>query len=315
MNCPACQSEARRFGKDRKGNQRFQCTACKKLFADAPVRPLGDMRIEMDKAVACLKLLMEGMSVRSIMRFTGVDRTTILALMVMMGDRCETLLTKRIQNLPVVDVQCDEIWGFVKMKEKTRQANCPENNDVGDAYCFVALERETKLVLAWHVGRRDTENAAEFAWKLADATTGRFQITTDGFRSYAKAIPSMIPQADFAMLVKEYATKDHAHRYSPGEVIGTTKVPCCGNPDPSKICTSHVERKNLNIRMQNRRMTRLTNAHSKKLENHVAAFALQFAFNNFCRVHSTLKMTPAMKAGLEDHAWTIEELILKTSTQ
>lgn len=314
MNCPACQNEARKFGKDRYGNQRFQCLTCRKTFSDRPAKVLGTMRLDLDKAAKVLHLLLEGMSIRSASRISGTNRSTIIDLMVKIGDRCEEMLAGRIQDMPVVDVQCDEIWGFVKMKEKTRQDNDVADPTVGDAYCFVAIERSTKMVLAWHLGRRSSEDAHEFARKLSDATTGRFQITTDGFKPYQRAVPTMMPWADFATLVKDYATKDDHHRYSPGEVVAQYKTPCCGNPDPDRICTSHIERKNLTIRMQNRRMTRLTNAHSKKWENHRAAFALQFAFNNFCRVHMTLKMTPAMKAGIEDHPWTIKELIEKTST-
>jgi hypothetical protein len=165
----------------------------------------------------------------------------------------------------------------------------------------------------------------EFCEKLRKATTGRFQVTTDGFKSYRAGIPGFIPAADFAVLIKTYATKDD-HKYSPGEVNGTIKTACCGNPDPNKICTSHVERHNLTIRMGNRRMTRLTNGFSKKWQNHQASLALTFAYYNFCRPHQTLtetsvpegepriKTTPAMKAGLEDHPWTIKELIEHLST-
>jgi len=314
MLCPVCQTEARKFGKDRHGNQRFQCLECKKTFSDTPARPLGEMRLPLAEAVLCLKLLVEGNSIRSAARISGTNRSTIIDLLLLIGERCETMLAGRIKNVPVVDVQCDEIWGFVGMKEKTRVRQHPELSEVGDAYCFTAIERETKLLLAWHLGTRSTEDTIYFAGKLADATTGNFQITTDGFKPYASAIPVILPNADFAQLIKEYATKVD-HKYSPGEVIGTRKKPINGNPAEHRISTSHVERSNLTIRVGNRRMTRLTNAFSKKWENHQASLALTFAYYNFCRVHQTLKMTPAMKAGLEDHAWTLEELILKTSTQ
>jgi IS1 family transposase len=252
------------------------------------------------------------------MRLTGTNRTTILALLALIGPRCEAMFEDRIKNLPVNDIQADEVWGYVGMKEKTRDRTCPDAVGVGDAYCFFGLERNTKLVLAWHVGRRSSEDAHEFADKLALATTGRFQITTDGFKPYRSAIPGAMSGADFAVLIKTYATKDD-HRYSPGEVSGTIKEPCCGNPDPAKICTSHIERSNLTVRMQNRRMTRLTNAFSKKWENHRASFALFFMHYNYCRPHQTLtqdagrKTTPAMAAGLEDHVWTLRELVEKST--
>jgi len=314
MLCPTCQTEARRFGKDRNDNQRYQCQVCKATFADRPARPLGDMRIDLDKAVSCLQLMLEGMSVRAIMRVTGTNRNTVLSLLAKMGERCERLLEGRIAGVPVVDVQCDEIWGFVKMKEKTRKRKHPDEADVGDAYCFVGIERETKLVLAWHLGKRSSEDTYDFADKLAGATSGRFQVTTDGWKPYQGAIPDAFPQGvDFGVLIKEYATKADEGRYSPGEVIGTTKKECCGNPDPDRICTSHVERQNLTMRMGMRRLTRLTNAHSKKWANHSAALSLHFAYYNLCRVHMTLKKTPAMAAGLEDHPWTLRELVEKST--
>jgi len=249
------------------------------------------------------------------MRLTGVNRNTILDLLALIGEHCKSLLAGRIKSVPVVDVQADEVWGFVKMKEKMRSRTQSEADGVGDAYCFIGMERGTKLILAWHLGRRTSEDAEEFVAKLAEATTGNFQITTDGFEQYKTAIPNAMSGADFVQPVKYNATKDDAHRYSPGEVTGTTKVPCCGNPDIDRVLTSHVERQNLTVRMQNRRMTRLTNAFSKMWENHSAALALLFAYYNFCRPHQTLtalrkrKQTPAMEAGLEDHVWTLQELV------
>jgi transposase-like protein/IS1 family transposase len=319
MQCQTCQNEARKFGKDRDGNQRYQCLTCGKTFSDRPERLLGDMRISLDRALVVLHHLVEGVSIRSTMRLTGANKNTIISLLELMGERCEKLLAGRITSMPVVDVQCDEIWGFVQMKEKTRQRTRPEQPEIGDAYCFVGIERETKLILAWHLGRREKEDAEEFANKLAVATTGRFQITTDGFKPYRTAIPSAMSGADFAQLVKQYATKADEGRYSPGEVIGTIKTPVNGNPDPKRITTSHVERSNLSIRMQTRRMTRLTNAFSKKWANHAYAMALYFAYYNFCRPHQTLTerrerpTTPAMEAGLEDHAWTLQELVEKST--
>ncbi len=147
MNCPACQNEARKFGKDRYGNQRFQCLTCKKTFSDRPTKPLGTMRLDLDAAAKILHLLLEGMSIRSASRISGTNRSTIIDLVVKIGERCEEMLKGRIHDMPVVDLQCDEVWGFVKMKEKTRAENCPDRPEVGDAYCFVALERNTKMVV------------------------------------------------------------------------------------------------------------------------------------------------------------------------
>ena len=316
MLCPACQVEPRKFGKDRKGNQRYQCPACKKTVTDVPAAPLGSMRLPLDKAVLCLQLLVEGNSLRSTTRIARVNLRTVIDLLVLVGDRCEAMMEGRIKGVPVIDVQCDEVWGFVGMKEKTRLMKHPELADAGDAYTFTAVERESKLVLAWHLGTRTAEDTAYFAGKLAAATAGEFQISTDGFKPYATAIPGAMPHAHFAQIVKTYATKEDGKnaRYSPGEVTGTVKTPRNGSPDPDRISTSHVERHNLTIRMGNRRMTRLTNAFSKKWENHQASLALTFAYYNFCRVHQTLKTTPAVKAGLTDHQWTLEELVRESST-
>ena len=314
MLCPTCQAEARKFGHDRDGNQRYQCRTCHKTFSDRPAKPLGSMRLEMDKALQVLQLLLEGMSVRATMRVTRVNRNTILDLLVHVGDHCEMMLEDRIQKVPVKDVQVDEVWGYVFCKEKKRTDKYHGQDEIGDAYCFIGMERTTKLILAWHLGRRSTDDTHTFAHKLALATSGEYQVTTDGFGPYRLAIPMELEDGiAFATLVKTYATKDD-HRYSPGEVSGTIKTPCCGKVDPARICTSHVERTNLTVRMQDRRMTRLTNAFSKKWDNHRASMALHFAYFNYCRVHMTLKTTPAVVAGLESRPWTLRELV-ERSTQ
>jgi hypothetical protein len=164
------------------------------------------MRLDMDKAIQVLHHLVEGTSVRATMRLTGVNRSTILGLLVLVGERCEKLLEGRISGVSVVDVQCDEIWGFVNMKEKTRLQKHPELAEVGDAYCFVGIERESKLILAWHLGTRCPDDTEDFAVKLSLATSGNFQITTDGFTPYRTIISNTLPEADFAQLVKKYAT-------------------------------------------------------------------------------------------------------------
>ncbi len=312
MRCLFCQTEARKFGKDRDGNQRFQCLTCRKTFSERPARPLGSMRIDLDKALVCLHHLVEGVSIRATMRLTGTNRNTILDLLALVGPNCERLLASRIKDLPVENVEVDEVWGFVGMKEKTRERFYKDQDEVGDAYCFIGMERDTKLILTWHLGRRCPEDTREFIHKMAHATTGRFQITTDGYKPYKTAIPAILGNTDFAQLVKEYATKDD-HKYSPGEVSGTKKIVRNGDPDKGKICTSHVERQNLTVRMGNRRMTRLTNAFSKKWANHRAMLALSFCYYNYCRTHQTLKTTPAIAAGLETEVWTLRELVERST--
>ncbi len=266
------------------------------------------MRLRLDRALLCLRLIVEGNSIRSTERITGVHRDTILGLLEVAGLRAEKLLSERIRGLGVKDVQCDELWGWVGMKEKNKTV---ETDLLGDAYCFVAIERNTKLILAWHLGRRSAHDTRLFTEKLREATTGRFQITTDGFQPYVTAIErSFGIDVDFAQLVKVYSSPgDGEQRYSPGEVVDAVVIPRIGMPDYQRICTSHVERQNLTMRMCVRRLTRLTNAFSKKWVNLKYAIALHFAYYNFCRIHKTLRVTPAMEAGLTDHTWTLAELL------
>ncbi len=323
MVCHNCQNEAKKRGKDRHGLQRYQCKPCKKSFIEPQEKPLDNMYLPIEKAVQCLNLLLEGCSLRSTERLTGVNINTLMKLLVIAGERCERLLNERIQNMPVKDVECDELWCFVQMKEKTLKAMPEETKEelgwqqidkLGDAYTFVGFERNTKLVLAWHLGRRTAEDTWAFTKKLARATYDeRFQVTTDGFSPYRWHMIKELEHKgfDFAQLIKHYAAPDSDdHRYSSPVVVKTTSEIIFGNPDPKRICTSIVERQNLTIRMQMRRFTRLTNAFSKKWENLKAALALFFAYYNFCRKHSSIKkQTPAMASGLTDHVWSISELL------
>jgi transposase-like protein/IS1 family transposase len=308
MTCETCHIECKKFGRDRKGHQRFRCRQCLKTATEPHNGHFFNMYTPSEKAGLILKMFVEGVSARSIERLTGVHRDTILNLLVLSGDRCEQLLEERIRQHPVSDVQCDEIWGFVGCKEKRNVTGDPM---LGDAYCFVAIERNTKLALTWHLGRRTARDTFAFTEKINEATRGQFQITTDGFKPYVDAVHhSLGTRVDFAQLVKVYAApSDGEHRYSPAEVVDVVPVPQWGEPDLNRICTSHVERQNLSIRMGMRRMTRLTNAFSKKWENLKAAYAVWFAFYDFCRVHQTLRVTLAMEAGITDHIWTIGELL------
>lgn len=310
MTCHNCQSRCKKFGKDRKGYQRYRCAQCSKTFTEPHRGNFFGMYTPSEKSVLILKMLCEGMSVRSVERLTGVHRDTILKLLVLAGERCQRLLEERIKGISVADVQCDEIWGYVGCKEANNKSGEPSH---GDAYCFVALERNSKLVISWHLGRRTARDTIAFTEKINEATRGEFQITTDGFRPYVDAIEySLGTRVDFAQLVKVYSNpRDGEQQYSPGEVVDAVPVPQWGNPDVDKICTSHVERQNLSIRMGMRRMTRLTNAFSRKWENLKAAYALWFAWYNFCRVHSTLRVTPAMEAGVTNRVWTIHEMLVE----
>lgn len=272
------------------------------------------MRISLDRAEMCLKLLLEGMSIRSVQRITGLHQETILNLITLAGERCEKLMRDRIKGVAVKDVEADEIWGFVQCKNRHKLHKGITDPKVGDAYTWLGIERNTKLILAWHLGQRDMTDCETFTEKLHEATQGRFQLTTDGFRPYENAVSySLGTRVDYAMLIKIYGNPDPdgEHKYSPPEVVETVTKIMIGDTDPSRICTSIVERSNLSKRTSIRRLTRLTNAFSKKWENLRAMLAVYFAYYNFCRIHSTIRCTPAMEAGITKTVWTVRELLAR----
>lgn len=301
-----------RFGRHRNGLRRFRCPQCKRTYTEAHRRTLGSMYISEERAALALRLLVEGNSLRSPERITGMDLNTLMSLLVKAGDRCQTVMVERIVNIPVRDVQADEIWGFCYKKEKERRESEKGVYGIGDAWCYVGIERHSKLILAWELGKRDPQTTYRFIGKLRYATGDqRFQLTTDGLSLYKPAVELVLRgYADYAQLVKVYSSpREGEQRYSPGDVVEAVPVPVMGLPKRHRICTSHIERQNLSIRMGMRRMTRLTNGFSKKWENLEAAYALWFAYYNFCRVHQTPRATPAMEAGITDHVWTLAELI------
>jgi IS1 family transposase/transposase-like protein len=310
-SCRSCGGPTIGWGKDKEGNPRRKCKACRSTFGIIPARPLGAMRLDLDKAVLCVSLLTEGSSIRSTERITGVHRDTICSLLVKVGEKCEALLNRLVRHIPVKDVQADELWCFVGMKERTKKITKNGDPEMGDAYTFVGLERDSKLALAFHLGRRTSEDASFFAAKLAAATTGNFQLSTDGFNAYPAAIEEHLGgRVDYGQIVKTFGeTTDSEHRYSPPAIISAEKVVISGNPLEERICTSHVERTNLHIRMSMRRFTRLTNAFSRKRDNLRAALALHFAAYNFTWMHSSIRMTPAMKAGIARKPWTVRDLL------
>lgn len=312
MVCEKCQVKCQRFGTHRNGLRRFRCPMCHKTYTEAHEQTLGDMYIPEEKAMLAVQLLIEGNSIRSTERITGLDRNTIMKLLVKAGEKCEKVMGRVIVGVPVRDVECDEIWAFVGKKEGHKKEAEKNNETIGDQYCFVAIERNTKLVLNFALGRRTQQTTDVFIEGLRHATSRQhFQITTDGFAPYRGAIANTLEdRVDFAQLIKVYKSPSEGEgRYSPAEVVSTEVVPVIGQPDPKRICTSIVERQNLTIRMQMRRLTRLTNAFSKKWDNLWSAYCLHFAYYNFCRIHRSIRVTPAMESKLTDHVWDLKELL------
>jgi IS1 family transposase len=254
--------------------------------------------------------LVEGCSIRAVSRMTGFSTNTITKLLVEMGEACRQYHDQHVQGVNAKRVQCDEIWSFVgaKMANATNQQ---VEDGWGDAWTWTAIEADSKLVISYLVGQRGAAWAKVFMKDVASRVTSRIQLTTDGHRAYAEAVEGAFGcDVDYAMLIKLYGTETALdRRYSTGSCIGTQTAVLAGSPDPLHISTSYVERLNLTTRMQIRRFTRLTNAFSKKWENHEAAIALHFMHYNFCRIHKTLRVTPAMEAGLSGHVWTVEELV------
>lgn len=263
------------------------------------------------KLEAVLSLIVEGASIRSTERLTGVHRDTILRHLVRVGQGCARLLDHEMRNLACEQLQVDEMWSFVRKKQRWVEPDEVEDGRVGDVWVFIALATDSRLVPAYRVGKRTAAETQAFVEDLSSRLVNRVQISSDQLSYYASAVAqSFGPDADYAQLVKAFETRAVGPgRYSPPTVIGTTKVTILGNPDPDDVSTSYVERNNLNVRMGLRRFTRLTNAFSKKLENHEAAVALWFAWYNFGRPHTTLRVTPAMAAGVASSVWTMPEMI------
>lgn len=315
MTCKKCEhGTAKRFGKTAAGTGRYRCRDCGATFTEPkPAGPLGTHTTSIVDAERVFMLLTEGMSVRAISRVTGVHKTTILALLVTIGAKCERLLTERIVDVRPAHVQADEAWTFVQKKQKRLKTDDPA--DFGDQYVWLGLDSDRKLILAHHVGKRDHVNAYEFIGALNRriAPAHRFQLTTDGLEGYVPSVEEHFgADVDFAQLVKNYLPPrtDGPDWFRPSaRVVSTTKVTIMGEPKAEKVSTSHIERLNLTVRMQLRRFTRLTNGFSKKLSNLKAAVAVFVAWYNFCRVHQTLRVTPAMEAGLTDHVWSVRELL------
>ena len=267
-------------------------------------------RLPRNKQIQVVASLVEGNSIRATVRMTGVAKNTVIKLLVDIGAACEAYQVEKLVNLPCKRIQCDEIWSFVGAKQK--QVNQGAHG-VGDVWTWTAICADTKLVPSWLVGDRGLDTAKRFVSDLAGRLASRVQVTSDGHKCYVDAVEGAFgSEVDFAQLVKQYGNEQRECsevRYSPAVCTGAKKIQITGTPNPAHISTSYVERQNLTMRMSIRRFTRLTNAFSKKVENHCAAVALHFMHYNFCRIHQTLRVTPAMAAGVTDHVWEIGEIV------
>ncbi len=312
MTCAVCEIKCQHFGKHRNGLRRFRCPNCKKTYTEPHNLTLGEMYIPEEKMLLAMSMLLGGNSVRSTMRITGLDQNTIMKALALAGEKAERVMAEQIVNVPVRDVECDEVWSFIGKKQQRVR---PEDDQfLGDCYVWVGIERHSKLVLNVTIGKRDQQGCDVFVEGLRQATarTPQFQITSDGYAPYRSAITTTLGDriTGFAQLIKVYrGSREGEARYSPAEVQSVEVVPVAGNPDPDRICTSIVERSNLSLRMSLRRFTGLTNGYSKKWENHCAAVMLWFAYYNFCRIHSSIRVTPAMEAGITDYVWDLSELL------
>lgn len=269
-------------------------------------------KLSIQKRAQIIGLLVEGNSMRSVTRLVGCSINTVTKLLVDAGTACAIYQNEVMRALPCKRIQCDEIWAFCGMKER----NVPKEHEgelgYGDVYTWTAICADTKLVPSFLIGRRDAEYAYTFMHDLAGRLKNRVQLTTDGHHAYLNAVASNFgSEIDYAMLVKVYGAtvgKEDQRRYSPPECTGAEKRRINGNPDIKHVSTSFVERQNLTMRMGMRRFTRLTNAFSKKIDNLEYAVALHFMYYNFGRIHKTLRVTPAMEAGISDHVWSLEEI-------
>jgi len=268
-------------------------------------------RLTPAKRVQVIAALVEGNSIRATVRMTGVAKNTVVKLLAEIGVACERYQRAKLVNLPCKRVQCDEIWSFCYAKQTNVPADKQGQFGYGDVWTWTALCADTKLICSWKIGTRGASTAYSLMHDLAGRLANRIQLTTDGHRVYADAVESAFgSDIDYAMLVKVYGSdRGEEARYSPADYMSCRTIPMCGNPKAKDISTSFVERRNLTMRMQMRRFTRLTNAFSKKIDNLGFAVALHFMHYNFCRVHQTLRVTPAMEAGIADHVWTIQEVV------
>lgn len=273
-------------------------------------------RLPLEKQTAVIAALCEGMSIRAVERLTGVHRDTIMRLGTRAGQGCERIHDYLIRDLNVAVIQLDELWAYIGKKQRRLLES--DSKEKGDCYTFIAIDSVNKAIISYRSGKRDGANTEFFLKDLKSRILNVPSMSSDAFRFYESAVRRIFGRrVKYGQVIKSYNGEpdpDAARRYSPGVVVAIKRKPIIGNPKPEEISTSHVERQNLSVRMASRRFTRLTNAYSKKVENHAAAVSLYVAHYNFCRVHEKLRVTPAMAIGVTDHVWSIMELIEAATT-
>lgn len=274
---------------------------------------MGMNKLPHAKRTQILAMLCEGSSMRSISRVADVSINTVSKLLVEAGEACLAIHDETVRNVKASRIQCDEIWSFCHAKQKNVATAKAAPEGAGDVWTWTAIDADTKLIVSFYVGDRSGESAMVLMDDLRDRLANRVQLTTDGHKAYLEAVEGAFgADVDYAQLVKLYGpTITAPGRYSPAECTGIKKIRREGNPDIAHVSTSYVERQNLTMRMSMRRFTRLTNAFSKKLDNHIHALALYFVFYNFTRMHKTLRMSPAMAAGITDRLWSLDDVIAK----
>jgi transposase-like protein/IS1 family transposase len=313
MTCVRCNHEgSKKCGYSGKRKlQRYHCSQCHSTFVDPTAEEvLGNHYIDPETTARVLELMMEGRSVRAISRLTGLHIETILSLMVTAGEKCQRLLDTRIRGLRPNLVQADELHTIVGCHSKRLRKDAPA--EWGSAWTWLALDSESKLIISHYIGKRDANSAWYFMRDLRSRTENVFQLTSDGLKHYRDAVDAHFATSiHFAQLIKLYSTPDISGPYdwmsANSRVTGTIPSVRCGRPEPRFVSTSHVERLNLSVRMHLRRYARLTNAHSRKPENHKACFALWVTWYNFCRVNAAVRMTPAMASGISTSIWTMRD--------
>jgi IS1 family transposase len=270
-------------------------------------------KLPLTKRTQILAMLVEGVSMRSTSRIADVSINTVTKLLAEAGEACLVIHNEHVQNVPSKRIECDEIWSFNYCKQRTVSSAKAAPEDAGDVWTWTAIDADSKLIVSYLVGGRDANYATEFMHDLVDRLRNRVQLTTDGHRAYFEAVDHAFNgRVDYAQLVKLYGPGVEGQgRYSPPQCIGTRHRTVSGMPKAEHISTSYVERQNLTMRMSMRRFTRLTNGFSKKLDNHIHALALYFAFYNFCRIHKSLRVSPAMAAGIVDRLWSLEDIAEK----